>query len=47
MKGKGVGYPRALAGGAPTVRAAVCVASWGALAMGATAAVGALFGTIV
>jgi vacuolar iron transporter family protein len=34
-------------GGAPATRAAVRVTLWGALAMGITSAVGALFGTIV
>ena len=43
----GLGTLAALAGGAPIVRAAVRVTFWGALAMGLTAAVGALFGTIV
>ncbi len=35
------------AGGAPVVRAAVRVTFWGALAMGLTAGVGALFGAVV
>ena len=43
----GLGTLAALAGGAPMVRAAVRVTFWGALAMGLTAAVGALFKTIV
>jgi len=43
----GLGTLAALTGGAPMVRAAVRVTFWGALAMGLTAAVGALFGTIV
>ena len=43
----GLGMLGALAGGAPMVRAAVRVTFWGALAMGLTALVGALFGTIV
>ena len=42
----GLGTLAALAGGAPTLRAAARVTFWGALAMGLTAAVGALFGTI-
>jgi VIT1/CCC1 family predicted Fe2+/Mn2+ transporter len=37
----------AIAGGAPVARAAVRVTFWGALAMGLTVAVGALFGTAV
>ena len=37
----------ALAGGAPMVRAAIRVTFWGALAMGLTAVVGALFGSVV
>ena len=37
----------ALAGGAPVVKAALRVMFWGALAMGLTAVVGALFGTVV
>ena len=37
----------ALAGGAPVMRAAVRVTFWGALAMGLTVAIGALFGTAV
>lgn len=43
----GLGTLAALVGGAPMVRAAVRVTFWGALAMGLTAAVGALFGKIV
>ena len=43
----GLGSLSAFAGGAPIARAAVRVTFWGALAMGLTAAVGALFGTIV
>jgi VIT1/CCC1 family predicted Fe2+/Mn2+ transporter len=43
----GLGALAAVAGGAPMVRAAVRVTFWGALAMGLTAAVGALFGTVV
>lgn len=37
----------ARAGGAPVVRAAVRVTFWGAFAMGLTAIVGAIFGTVV
>lgn len=43
----GLGLLAGLAGGAPMGKAAGRVAFWGALAMGSTAAVGALFGTIV
>ncbi len=43
----GLGTLAAIAGGAPILRSAVRVTFWGALAMGLTAAVGALFGTIV
>jgi VIT1/CCC1 family predicted Fe2+/Mn2+ transporter len=43
----GLGLLGAKAGGAPLLKAAVRVTFWGALAMGVTAAVGALFGTIV
>jgi len=43
----GLGTLAALTGGAPILKAAVRVTFWGALAMGLTAAVGALFGTIV
>jgi len=42
-----LGAVAARAGGAPVATAAVRVTFWGALAMGATAAVGALFGTVV
>jgi hypothetical protein len=43
----GLGLLAALTGGAPMVRSAVRVTFWGALAMGLTAIVGALFGTII
>ncbi len=43
----GLGAFGAIAGGAPLLRAAVRVTFWGALAMGVTAAVGALFGAVV
>ena len=43
----GLGTLGALAGGAPMLRAALRVTFWGAIAMGLTAVVGALFGTIV
>ena len=43
----GLGVLAARAGGAPMMKSAVRVAFWGALAMGLTAAVGALFGTVV
>jgi VIT1/CCC1 family predicted Fe2+/Mn2+ transporter len=43
----GLGTLAAIAGGAPILKAAARVTFWGALAMGSTAAVGALFGTIV
>lgn len=43
----GLGILGAIAGGAPIVRAAIRVTFWGALAMGLTAAVGAVFGTIM
>lgn len=43
----GLGLLAGFAGGAPMGKAAVRVTFWGALAMGLTAAVGALFGTIV
>ncbi len=43
----GLGTLAALVGGAPIARAAVRVTFWGALAMGVTAAAGALFGAIV
>lgn len=42
-----LGVLAARAGGAPMMKSAVRVAFWGALAMGLTAAVGALFGTVV
>lgn len=42
-----LGVLAAAAGGAPVLRAAVRVTFWGALAMGLTAIVGALFGTVV
>jgi VIT1/CCC1 family predicted Fe2+/Mn2+ transporter len=42
-----LGVLAARAGGAPTGRSAARVTFWGALAMGATAVVGSLFGTIV
>lgn len=42
-----LGVLAARAGGAPVMRSALRVAFWGALAMGLTAAVGALFGTVV
>jgi len=42
-----LGGVSARAGGADTVKAAVRVAFWGALAMAATAAIGAAFGTVV
>jgi len=43
----GLGVIAARAGGAPVLRAAARVAFWGALAMGITAGVGRLFGTVV
>jgi len=43
----GLGTLAAITGGAPIMKAAIRVTFWGALAMGVTAAVGALFGTIV
>lgn len=43
----GLGVLAARAGGAPVVRSALRVTFWGALAMGLTAGVGALFGTTV
>ncbi len=43
----GLGTLASLTGGAPRLKAAVRVTFWGALAMGLTAAVGALFGTVV
>ncbi len=42
-----LGVLAARVGGSPVMKAAVRVTFWGALAMGLTAAVGALFGTIV
>lgn len=42
-----LGALAARAGGAPVVKAAARVAFWGALAMGLTAGVGKLFGTVV
>jgi VIT1/CCC1 family predicted Fe2+/Mn2+ transporter len=42
-----LGVLAARAGGAPVMQSAVRVAFWGVLAMGLTAAVGALFGTVV
>jgi vacuolar iron transporter family protein len=42
-----LGATAAHAGGAPVIPASVRVTFWGALAMAATAAVGALFGTVV
>ena len=42
-----LGAMAARAGGAPILRAAARVTFWGALAMGLTAGVGALFGTLV
>ena len=42
-----LGILAARAGGAPIIKAAIRVTFWGALAMGLTAAVGALFGTVV
>lgn len=42
-----LGSVAAFAGGAPVLRGGLRVTFWGALAMGATAAVGALFGTVV
>jgi VIT1/CCC1 family predicted Fe2+/Mn2+ transporter len=43
----GLGVLAARAGGAPVMKAALRVTFWGALAMGLTAGVGALFGTAV
>ena len=43
----GLGTLSAFTGGAPLFRAALRVTFWGALAMGLTAVVGAIFGTIV
>jgi VIT1/CCC1 family predicted Fe2+/Mn2+ transporter len=42
-----LGVLAARVGGAPVMASAVRVAFWGAFAMGLTAAVGALFGTVV
>ncbi len=42
-----LGVLAARAGGAPVMKSAVRVTFWGALAMGLTAAVGALFGTVM
>ncbi|HEY9752678.1 MAG TPA: VIT family protein [Coleofasciculaceae cyanobacterium] len=42
-----LGVLAARVGGAPVMQSAVRVAFWGAIAMGLTAAVGALFGTVV
>ncbi|MBU5636952.1 VIT family protein [Geomonas sp. Red69] len=42
-----LGATAAYAGGAPIVKGAIRVAFWGALAMGLTAGVGKLFGTVV
>jgi VIT1/CCC1 family predicted Fe2+/Mn2+ transporter len=42
-----LGVLAARVGGAPIIKSAARVAFWGALAMGLTAAVGALFGTVV
>jgi vacuolar iron transporter family protein len=42
-----LGVLAARAGGSPVIKATVRVTFWGALAMAATAAVGALFGTVV
>jgi VIT1/CCC1 family predicted Fe2+/Mn2+ transporter len=42
-----LGVLAARAGGAPVMKSAVRVAFWGVFAMGLTAAVGALFGTVV
>ena len=43
----GLGALAANAGGAPILKAAGRVTFWGALAMGITAGVGALFGTVI
>jgi vacuolar iron transporter family protein len=43
----GLGALSARTGGAPVLKASVRVAFWGALAMGLTALVGWLFGTVV
>jgi VIT1/CCC1 family predicted Fe2+/Mn2+ transporter len=42
-----LGALSARTGGAPVLRASLRVAFWGALAMGITAMVGRLFGTVV
>lgn len=42
-----LGAVAARAGGAPVVRGAVRVTFWGTLAMGLTAAIGALAGTVI
>jgi VIT1/CCC1 family predicted Fe2+/Mn2+ transporter len=42
----GLGLLAAQLGGAPLVRSAIRVTFWGAVAMGATALVGKLFGTV-
>jgi VIT1/CCC1 family predicted Fe2+/Mn2+ transporter len=42
-----LGYLSAKAGGAPVGRAVARVTLWGAAAMGATAIVGRIFGTVV
>ena len=42
-----LGVLAARAGGAPVMKSAIRVTFWGALAMGLTAAVGALFGTVL
>jgi VIT1/CCC1 family predicted Fe2+/Mn2+ transporter len=42
-----LGVLAARAGGSPVFKSAVRVTFWGALAMGLTAAVGALFGTVL
>ena len=44
---KVLGTLAARAGGSPVQRAALRVTFWGALAMGLTAVVGALFGAVV
>jgi VIT1/CCC1 family predicted Fe2+/Mn2+ transporter len=43
----GLGVLSARTGGAPVLKATIRVMFWGALAMGITYVVGALFGTIV
>ncbi|MGR9013432.1 MAG: VIT1/CCC1 transporter family protein, partial [Gammaproteobacteria bacterium] len=42
-----LGILAAYAGGSGIIKGAIRVAFWGALAMGLTAAVGAIFGTVV